>query len=428
MPRTLPELNANPLELVRSLPTRLIPIDQIKMPEGQPEDEIFRSRYSAFLQGKAPIHETRLSLNLIRRGFWKRTGSGWELKGDHSQDADIAYAVEMIRLGNRPVLHLYDNPNPDDSRRFVCTDDIVMLAAYETLGISKAPVALMAKPRDLDESCLSVRCFPRKGDNYVPLLEGVVPITHTLVPSILGASKPPTAECFDRLLLALEETKSAVKQFHQPGASTFHYHHTLYSVLLRAKDCIDSIRMLIAANKPLTAAGLLRSLHELALVFYVDWLAPGHTYKYLQMASVMSEKDWEKACESWRKADIAAGTSSLDAKNIKDAHMRAFRLGCVVGERARLFPLGEKFQRDIYSFLSNVIHHDFSMTARYTHTLDHGDEAVYHEDAMQTIIHLADILVAAIVTRIREDIGALPEQHKDMTPDYPLENSAYLHL
>lgn len=315
----------------------------------------------------------------------------------------------MIRLGSRPVLHLYDNPNPDDLKRFVCTDDTVMHAAYETLGISKVPVALMAKPLDLEESCLSIRCFPRKRNDHIPLLEGVVPVTHTLVPSILGTSKPPTAECFDHLLLALEETKFAVKRFHQPGDIALHYHHTLYSVLLRAKDCIDSIRMLIAANKPLTAAGLLRSLHELTLVFYVDWLAPGQTYKYLQMASVTSEKDWEKTCENWRKADIAAGTSPLNAKNIKDAHMRAFRLGCVVGERARIFPLGEKFQRDVYSFLSDVIHHDFSMTARYTHTLDHGDEAIYHEDAMQTIVHLADILVAAIVTRIRDDIGTLPE-------------------
>lgn len=50
-----------------------------------------------------------------------------------------------------------------------------------------------------------------------------------------------------------------------------------------------------------------------------------------------------------------------------------------------------------------------SMTARYTHTLDHGDEAVYHEDATQTMVHVADLLVAAIVSRVRDDVGSSPE-------------------
>jgi hypothetical protein len=163
--------------------------------------------------------------------------------------------------------------------------------------------------------------------------------------------------------------------------------------------------MLVQRGKPLTAAGLLRSLHELTLVFYVDWLAPGQTYRYLQLASVMSESKWIAECEEGVREDIAAGASPIEAKNIRDAQMRGYRLGSVVGDRARLFPLGDSFQRDIYSFLSDVIHHDFSMTARYAFTLDHGDEAVYDQDATQTVIHVSDILVGAIVSRIRDDIG-----------------------
>lgn len=410
MTDTVPTLNANPLALVRALPTQFVPLDQIKVPEGLPKDEIFLAKYSAFLRGRAPIHETRVSLAYVRRGFWQRDGSTWSLAGELPSDIDLAYAIDMIRLGSRPVLHLYENPNPDDDKRYVCTDDTAMHAAYEKLGLVKVPAALMAKPRDLEESCLSVRCFPRGRKASVPLLEGVVPATPDVVASILGVSKPPSVlECLDQLLIVLAETKASIKRFHKPGATTLHYHHTLYSVLLRAEDCVESIRLLVAAHKPLTAAGLLRSLYELSLVFYVDWLAPSQTYRYLQMASATSEKDWEARCEEWRKADIASGASSIDAKNIKDAHIRSFRLGCVVGERARIFPLGEKFQRDIYSFLSDVIHHDFSMTVRYTHTLDHGDEAVYHEDASQTIVHVSDLLVAAIVSRIRDDIGASSE-------------------
>ena len=396
---------ANPLALVRSLPTQLVPIDQIKVPEGLPPDDVFLAKYTAFLRGKAPIHETRLTLAQIRRGFWKWTDQGWILQGDLANSENVNAAIQMVRLGSRPVLHLYENPNKEDSARFVCTDDSVMHAAYERLGIAKVPVAIMAKPRELEESCISVRNYPRGKRGSIALIDGFVPVTSNLVPSILGPNRPDLPGCFPRLLAALTSTRQSVKAFHIPGSVTLHYHHTLYSVLLRAEDCVDSMRILVECGKPLTAAGLLRSLHELALVFYVDWLAPGQTYRYLQLASVMKEAKWMESCEAGVREDVAAGASPIEAKNIRDAQMRGFRLGSVVGDRARLFPLGESFQRDIYSFLSDVIHHDFSMTARYAFTLDHGDEAVYDEDATSTIIHVADILVGAIVSRIRDDIG-----------------------
>jgi hypothetical protein len=89
--------------------------------------------------------------------------------------------------------------------------------------------------------------------------------------------------------------------------------------------------------------------------------------------------------------------------------MRSFRLCSIVGEKARIFPLGDELQKDIYSFLSDVLHHDFSMTARYAFTLDHGDDAIYHEDALRSLLHLSDILVAAIVSRVRDDIGDIPK-------------------
>lgn len=405
---SIPQLNANPLALIRSLPTTLISVDQIKSPEGLVEDEIFHGKYLAFLRGRVPIHETRVSLERIRRGFWKKAPSGWELVSEPISATDLAYVIDMIRLGNRPALHLYESPNTEDPMRFVCADDMVAHAAYENLGISKVPAVLMGKPQALEESCLSVRQFPRNRKEHIALLEGVVAVAHETIPSILGVSRPPIGESLNRLLVALADSKALLKKFHQPGATSLHYHHTLYSVLLRAEEYVDSIRLLVEAKRPLIAAGLLRSLYELTLVFYVDWLAPSHTYRYLQMASVTSEKDWEKRCEEWRKADIAAGATLIDAKNIKDAHMRAFRLCSVVSERARIFPLGESFHRDIYHFLSDVVHHDFSMTARYTHTLDHGDEAIYHEDALKTIVHLADILVSAIVSRIRSDVSDQP--------------------
>lgn len=403
------KLSANSLELVRSLPTQLVPIDKIKRNPDKARDEIFLAKYMAFQKGRTPVHETRLTLSKIRRGFWKKETQGWVLDGDEIKRADLDYVIEIIRLGARPVLYLYETPNPEDDFRFSCTDDAVTHTAYEQLGIVKVPVAIMARPKDLEESCLSIRNFPRGRRKAVPLLDGVVPVESELVPSILGEKKPEISEGFSRLLAALSSTKQLVRDFHLPGSTKLHYHHTLYSVLLRAEDCVESMKLLVSSGKTLTAAGLLRSLHELVLVFYVDWLAPGQTYRYLQMASVMNEKAWDECCSAWYKEDVAAGASPLEAKNIKDAHMRSFRLGSVVGEKARIFPLGEELQRDIYSFLSDVIHHDFSMTARYAFTLDHGDDAIYHDDALDTIIHLSDILVGAIVSRVRDDIGRVQQ-------------------
>lgn len=405
MPNEIPNLSSNPLSVVRSFPLQLVPIDQIEEPKGIEIDEIFASRYSSFLRGKAPLHHTRISIDLIRRGFWKRSADEWRLVEDDMPSEALSYTVNMIRLGNRPPLHIYENPNPADDKRYVCADDMVIYLAYEKLGVSCVPVVLMGKPRDLEESAISVRYFSRGRKEGVPLIEGLVPITHELVYTLLGPERPAVIFALPRIIEKIRLTKSAVKRFHRPGSIKFHYHHTLYSILSRAEDCVESMRLLMEANKPLLAAALLRSLHELALMFYVDWIAPGHTYQYLQMASVQSEKEWEATCESWRKQTITEGASILEAKDIKDAHMRAFRLGSVVGERARIFPLGQDFQTDVYSFLSDIIHHDFSMAARYMHALDHGDEAVYHDDVEKTIVHLTDVLVAAIVVRIASDVG-----------------------
>ena len=403
------KLSANPLELVRALPTQLVPIDKIKRNPDKARDEIFLAKYRAFLKGRTPVHETRLTLSKIRRGFWKKEAQGWVLDGDEINRADLDYVIEIIRLGARPVLYVYETPHPQDEFRFICTDDTAIHAAYEQLGIVKVPVSVMARPKDLEESCLSVRHFPRGRRESIALLDGMVPVETRFVPSILGEKKPEITQSFSLLLAALSNAKQLVRDFHLPGSTKLHYHHTLYSVLLRAEDCVESMKLLVGSGKTLTAAGLLRSLHELALVFYVDWLAPGQTYRYLQMASVMNEKTWDECCSAWYKEDVAAGASPLEAKNIKDAHMRSFRLGSVVGDKARIFPLGEEFQRDIYSFLSDVIHHDFSMTARYAFTLDHGDDAIYHDDALDTIIHLSDILVGAIVSRVRDDVGSFQQ-------------------
>lgn len=407
---TKPErtLGLDPFSVIRSFPATSIPLNKILVRDDIPEDKIFVSKYQSFLRGKSPIHQTRVSISKIRRGLWQSLEGKWKLIHVEPSEKDIGYLVAMIRSGERPALHLYDNPNPHDECRFICSDDLPTHAAYEKLGIKMAPVALMGKPRELEESSLSIRSFPRGKKEPIALLDGTVPVAHELVPSLLGSTRPNIIESLKILQEAVEKTKKKLRHFHQSGPTAHHYHHSLYSVLLRTSENLEGMQTLIETGKILPAAALLRSLYELALVFYIDWLAPSLTHKYLKMASAVTESEWEEQCELWRKEDVAAGTSSLDSKNIKDAHMRGIRLACIVIERARLFPLGIGFHKDVYRFLSDVVHHDFSMTARYVHALEGGDQAIYYEDVQKSISHLTDIIVAAMITRIQGDIG-IPE-------------------
>lgn len=391
------------------------------MREDLPRDDIFMSKYSAFLKGKATVHNTRTTLTSIRRGFWRPIGKEFELLDDTPPTKSIEHMKEMIRLGSRPTLHLYENPNKGDIARYVCTDDTATHAAYEALGISVVPTVLMGKPSGVEESCISVRSYRRGPNNWIALIEGVTPVTHKLVPSLVGKSPLPLHDSLSYLVNEIQTTKDQLRQFHTPGAIQFHYHHTLYSVLLRTEETISSILQLVESGQILVATSLLRPLYELTLTFYVDWLSPGHIYRYLQLASVMPEKNWLAHCDEEMRKLISSGLSAFDAKNIRDAHMRSYRLCSVVSEKARIFPFGEEFHRDIYSFLSDILHHDYSMNARYTHTLDHGDDAIYSSDAAASINHLTNILVSAIVTRIRNDIGIY---HLPVTTNPSVNNQA----
>ena len=398
-------LNANPLAIVRGLPTKNVPIDRIKPREGIITDEIFLSKYLGYLKGKVTIYATRMSLDRIKSGFWRPANPGFEYICDDVPEEDIVHVESLIRLGDRPPLHIYPNPNKSDPFDFVCPDDVAVYLAYSSLGIRTPPVILIGKPEFLDESCIGIKQFKCTYNPFTSHIERIVSVTHKTVPSILGTTKPDHSTSLRRLIEAVETTKEKVKSFHRGGMVTLHYHHTLYSVLVRTGEALEGIRLLFEHGLYLNAASLVRTLYELALTFYVDWLSPTQMYQYLQLAAVMKEKEWEKECESVCLQQTKAGLSAYDAKQLKDAKMFGFHLASVVSEKARLFPLGLEHHKGLYSFLSDIAHHDFSMVARYTNTLEHGDDSVFNDDAASTTIYCADLFSAAIVARVLDDVG-----------------------
>lgn len=405
------DLNSNPLSLVRSLPTQNIPIDKIKVRDDIEHDDIFLDKYTKYLKGKLKSYATRLSLSNVKPGFYQPSQHGLVYKCDEYIKENVEYLKDLIRMGHRPALFVYENICKKDEQTFLCPDDVSSYHAYKELNITKPPTIILGCKKNLEESCYVIRAMKCTYNDRTEHFESFLGVEHKLQPSLLGLEKPPYSDCFNILLESVRGTKQRVKEFHKGGSVKLHYHHTLYSILQRAEESLESMKLLFDRGLYVNAGAVVRSLYELALTFYIDWLGPEQIYKYLQMASVTKLKEWEKYCDDTLKKQLKDGLSRSDAQLLKDAKMRGYLLASTVSEKARLFPFGEEHHQDVYSFLSKIAHHDFSMTARYTHTLEHGDESVFNEDILNTAIYCADFFVAAIITRIIDDVGYIGEKH-----------------
>ena len=411
------DLNSNPLSLIRGLPTKLIPIDQIDVGEDLKRDEIFLKKYTSYLKGKLKSYATRLSLNKIKPGFYQPGKNGLVYVCDEYIKENVEYVKDLIRMGSRPSLFIYENVCKEDGQVFLCPDDVATYYAYKELNINKPPVIILGCKKNLEESCYVIKAMKCTRNDRTEHFESLFGITHELQPSLLGAEKPAYSDCFDVLIDAVRGTKQRIKDFHKGGDVQLHYHHTLYSILQRTEESLLSMNLLFSRSLYVNAGTIVRSLYELSLTFYVDWLGPEHIYKYLQLASITNLKGWEKICDDALEEQVEGGLCRKDAKLLRDAKIRGYLLATKVSEKARLFPFGEKHHQGVYSFLSKIAHHDFSMTARYTHTLEHGDESVFNEDIVDTAIYCADFFVAAIVTRIIDDVGHVGEKHIEATSD-----------
>jgi len=406
------DLNSNPLSLVRGLPTSNIPVSQISIRDDVELDEIFSDKYhNKFRKGKLKAYATRISINQIKPGFYRPTQNGLIYKCDELIKDHVEQLKNNIHMGYRPAMYLYENINNTDKERFLCPDDVATYHAYKELNITKPPVIILGSKKNLEESCYVIKAMKCTYNDRTEHFDSFLSVTHKLQPSILGVDKPQFNECFEKLIDAVQGTKKRIKEFHKGGAVKLHYHHTLYSILQRTEESLVAMQILFEQKLYVNAGTIVRSLYELSLTFYIDWLGPEQIYKYLQMSSVMKFKDWEKYCDETFREQVKEGLSKSDAKKLKDAKMKGFLLASKVSEKARIYPFGEEHHKDIYSFLSDIAHHDFSMTARYTQTLEHGDESVFNEDIIGTAIYCADFFVAAIVTRIIDDVGQSSELH-----------------
>lgn len=401
-----PELSNNPLSLLVSPKT--ISIDPKKIVSRDVEkDEIFFKKYCDYLQGKLKGYISRISISRIKPGFYRRKMEGWEYVIDDAPQEHIDYMIEVIRGGYRPALHLYHNLNKECDCDFVCTDDVVTFNAYKALGISKPPVIILGSKKGLEESAFTIKGFKNGKDSHTHLIYSAETLNREYFFSLLGqdVSEDISSE-LSKLNDYLGLLKSAFREFHSKEKSDVSYHQIIFSMIVRAGEMVKAIRILIENDLHIQAGNIVRSLYELSLTFYLCWLSPHEITRFVQIASVIPENEWKKSREEHYKELVAGKLDRSSAENIKKAMNYQYNFVQSVIEKARLSPFGEAYYRDVYSFLSDIAHHDFSISARYRHSLEYGDDSVYDKDVRDSIIRIVDFCITKLFVRVADDIGS----------------------
>ncbi len=400
------DISNNPLSL--QVAPKTIWIDPKKVVARDVEhDEFFFKKYCDYLEGKLKGYITRVSISRIAPGFYKRTKNSWEHVVDDVPQKDVEYIASTIRGGYRPALHLYHNPNKDSQFDFVCADDVCTYYAYSYLGISKPPAIILGSKKGLEESALTMKGFKCTYNPFTHFIFSMEKVNRDSFLSLLGSEvSDDIPRELSKLENYIEVLKSEFRQFHSKERSDVSYHQIMFGILVRASELLRAIRILISEGLVIQSSNLVRSLYELSLNFYLCWLSPHEITRMVQLSSVMSENEWKKECDRTVKEQISRKLDRHSAEKIKEAKLYQFNVTKSVIEKARLSPFGESYYKDVYSFLSDIAHHDFSMSARYKGSLEHGDDAVYDSDVRNSIVRIVDFCIAKIFIRIADDIGS----------------------
>ncbi|EGU30867.1 hypothetical protein VIBRN418_16311 [Vibrio sp. N418] len=400
------KLPNDPLSLVLCLEAKKCDPEEVRYLNEGEHDPIFHKLYNDFGLGKKHSHISRVSLSRIVCGFYKRDDNEWDFYTDDAVDWGVERTKDAIKGGIRPSLHIYVNRNPKCSFDYVCPDDVHAYNAYKALGINKVPVIIHGEIGELEESAFKIKGF-KSGEQIKHYIYGMVCVKPKGLYSIFSSDKFSNegnmVECVELMEEIVNSVKSEFKGFHYSRLNPkIHYHHVMYSVLVRLGESLRAIKLLLKDGLFLQSAHLLRSIYELVLTFYISWISPHEIARFLQITSIMSESEWTKVYVNSLKEEKL---NKQQANDLKKANVFQYKLVAKVKEKAKFSPFGEDYYNEIYSFLSRITHHDFSAVARYQNALEHGDESVYMEDFQQAMLSIIDFLSVFIVVNIRDDIG-----------------------
>lgn len=375
-------------------------------------DPVFEGLYKKYLTGHISGYMTRIPINSIKVGFYLPSRN-FEYKCDNPPEVEIRSLMYQIQQGGRPAVFLYGNVNPNCSFDFLCPDDVVPLKAYQRLNIQAIPATVLSPgERSLPFSNFEVRT--RKTD-YAPQPRIRRTISTDQISSlrtIIGKAPP---ECplvaIDKMMNIVRELISHLRLFHHSDTDELHYHHMIFSALIRAQESLEAIKVLIERNLWYQALALLRVLYELHLNFYFDWLQPENNYRYLALAAGLNTagiaRQRDKVIKELTDKGVEFGSAKQQANDI----WLPVTMASTVADKAKLPKIGILYHEDIYSFLSQISHQNFEIASLHANRFDDEKFTAIDENVKSTYLRFMDYIVAEFTTCVAQDIGAHAYSH-----------------
>ncbi len=363
-------------------------------------DDHFLKLYGRYLEGKSLGLWTRVEIDKVVPGFYKRNSIGQaEYILEEIDPKHVAGIVYDIRKGFRPGLVLYRGVFGESEGKLICSDDVYAYYAYREVGIHLVPSMILGPRELLVESAIATRTSQK---DHEARFDSTIPILHKAYPSAFGPSdivdEPEFTSAVRKLKAIADLAAAKVKEFHisdnKNGADVVHYHQSLHSVAYRMAEALTAIELLFENGLGHQLRPLVRSLYELFLNFYLDWLCPEQVGPLLQSLALLKQLSPDSAeAQNLRRAIESTYKGLVDVCNNASA-------------KANLSPLGKIFHENAYPTLSQIVHQDFSVLQEYVMTLETGAPKRLDISELRVLVRWLDLIVTATASRILDDVGA----------------------
>lgn len=372
----------------RRLPeTRQVDINSLVRDPSFVTDEKLVRTYAALSRGEIKVAVTRVATSQIVTGYFCRNSDGSVEHISNLTDSGVQGIQEAIRGGMRPSLDLHWNPHAPGGGGYVCADDEHSLAAYKNLNISIVPCRILRpKPQPGPEAALWLE---PKGE--LPKLARTVPPLLERVPTYLGMRKPVLAEALPYLQSLCTSVMARIAEFHVATGHDLHYHEMLHAVVRRHARALDTITALIERGRREHALAICRLGYEAFLNFYLDWLAPQLIGPRLQLIAELRKIEDPGS----KNRNLAWDTLTNFPGLLENA-----------SEKARLSPLGSWFHNAVYPSLSLIVHQSYSGVEMEANNFDVEVEESDERFSDVILVKCLDMLTAALLTRVNNDIGS----------------------
>lgn len=396
----------SPRNMRRSNAVYGIPIDKLHSPDYVIEpDEKFVQLFARFLAGRANAYSTRIPSEDIMDGFCT-AAPACERKYENTPEDDIERNCRAIRAGERLSIWVRENDSCASAPRFFHTDGIAVLKAYRKLGIVDIPVTILAEspPKDLPHSAYVV-------GHGGPLKDTVARVEDFLICEVktvpaLASVGTPLIEVLSRAKSRLRGVIESLIAFHCDSDENdiVHYHDSLYSLLIRAEEHVLALDLLVERKLWSAIPNLQRSLYELCLTCYVDWVAPRQIYHDLSVSASLDGAGL-KFLEEQLVKDYSQRGSPQRAKVLAKRTLKLVRWLEKVSNKASFAPIGIALHKKIYSALSSTAHQDFSQTARHANRFRNPSFEHFGERSQRSLADFLSIVVGDIVVMAEGDIS-----------------------